>query len=206
MRDGSRRLAGLVRIAGVVLLTAAGCLGGPSAPTKFYTLMPVAAPDGTGRSAAADLAVTVGVGPVILPAYLDRSQIVTRRGPDELDLAEFDRWAGPLDDNIQGVVAQDLATLLQTDRIALFPWPKRRSVARQVVVDVLRFDGTPGGDVSLDARWRILGSDGGELMVKRLSLTEATGGPGYARLVAAMSRAVSGLSRDVAAALRALPR
>jgi hypothetical protein len=197
----------LFLLAGLILVSAAGCLGGPSSPTKFYTLTPVAGLPAAGPPpAGGDGGVTVGVGPVTLPAYLDRPQIVTRRSPDELDLSDFDRWAGPLDDNIERVLAQDLATLLRTDRVALFPWPVSRSVPRQIVVDMLRFDGSLGGEVVLDARWRVVANDGKELVLKRSTLSEATGGQGYGTLVAAMSRALAGLSRDIAAALRELPR
>ena len=55
----------------------------------------------------------------------------------------------------------------------------------------------------LDARWRRLGNDGRELVFKRTTLTEATGGPGYEALVAAMSRALGGLGQEIATEIRA---
>jgi uncharacterized lipoprotein YmbA len=35
-----------------------------------------------------------------------------------------------------------------------------------VAVDVARFEGVGGGDVALEARWRIVGGDGKELTVR----------------------------------------
>jgi uncharacterized lipoprotein YmbA len=180
-----------------------GCLGGTSAPTRFYTLVPVVTPlAGT----LAKPGLSVGIGPVAIPAYLDRPQIVTRQGSEELSLAEFNYWAEPLKTGVPRVLADNLTVFLGTDRVSLFPWAKAPAGQVQVVVDVTRFEGVTGKEVVLNARWRILGSDGTELVVRQAAITEATGGAGYDALVAAMSRALSTLSRDVAAAVRDLPK
>jgi hypothetical protein len=183
-----------------------GCLGGASPATKFYTLVPAASPRAGAPPAGPDRGVTLGVGPVTVPAYLDRPQIVTRQGSDELDLAEHDRWAEPLPDSIARVMAENLSAMLGTDRVAIFPWSVSQSVPYQVTVDLLRFDGALGGDIVLDARWRIVAGDGKELLVKRSTLREATTAPGYGALVSSMSRALGGLSRDIATVLAGLPR
>jgi uncharacterized lipoprotein YmbA len=75
-----------------------------------------------------------------------------------------------------------------------------------VVVAVLRFDGRPGGDVTLDTRWRILDRDGTELTFHRSTATEAAAGPGYVPMVAAMARARGTLGQEIAAEIRAMPR
>lgn len=71
-------------------LALTGCAD--SQPTRFYTLSPLAAALGsTPPTLLPD--VTVGVGPVTLPPYLDRPQLVTRAGGNRVVLAEFDSWA-----------------------------------------------------------------------------------------------------------------
>jgi uncharacterized lipoprotein YmbA len=139
-----------------------------------------------------------------VPAYVDRPQIVTRRSADEVDLSEFDRWAEPLADSVPRTIAANLGALLPGDRIALFPWAGSRPVQYQVVIDIARFDGALGGLVSLDARWRVLGPERTDVREGRFAGTEPTGGPGYAALVAAMSRSLGALSREIATAVRAL--
>ena len=200
MGTRNRRI-GLLGLA-ATLAWLGGCFGGTSVSPTYYTLTPVEAPAPT--PALADLAL--GVGPVTLPAYLDRPQLVTRTGQDALDLAEFDRWAEPLKVGIPRVLGDNLAALLGTNRVSVFPWGKAQTARYQVVVDVTRFEGKAGGTVVLGARWRILGSDGAELLVKQATITEAAGAAGSAALVAAMNRALGALSRDLAAALRELPR
>ncbi len=204
MTTRSRRCLGrgssFVLLIGLALT--AGCTW-RSAPVRFYVLAEVPRPTAAAPSAEPSRGPTVGVGPITLPRYLERSNIVTRRGA-ELEVAEYDRWGEPLSDSVPRAIAADLSTLLQTERIVIFPWSGASTIDQQVVVDVLRFDGIPGGDVLLEARWRVLGQGKKELVLRYSTVREATGEPGYPALVAAMSRSVGLLSREIAAAVRAL--
>ncbi len=183
---------------GLTLCT--GCIG-HSAPPRFYVLTDV--PRSTVAAPSAEPGAAVGVGPVGLPGYLDRIQIVTRRGA-QMEVAEFDRWGEPLSEGVPRAIAVRLAALLQTDRIVVFPWPGARTVEHQVVIDVTRFDGVVGGEVLLEARWRVLGQDRKELVLRSSAVREATGESGYLALVAAMSRSVGALSREIADSLKVL--
>lgn len=182
------------------LLATTGCLGG-GAQTRFYVLAPLTGPVAT---AADTRAVTIGVGPVRLPGYIDRAPLVTRRGAEEVDFADLDRWGEPLADGVPRTIAENLAALMPADRIALFPWSGSRAIQYQVVIDVARFDGPLGGAVVLDARWRIIGPDRRDLGERRFTVGEPTGAPTYPALVAAMSRALGGLSREIAGVLKTL--
>ena len=209
-----RRLLGLTASIGL-----AGCA--VSDPTQFYTLGQAAASSPTAESVerrasastsrssvAAAGPVGIGVGPVILPSYLDRSHIVIRTGTDRVELSMFHRWAEPLADGIARTLAEEIGARVPTDRIITFPWPGvvARVIQYQVAVAVLRFDGRQGGEVTLDARWRILGRDGDELAFRRTTVIEAAADGGYEPMVAAMARAVVTLGQEIAAEIRALPR
>jgi uncharacterized lipoprotein YmbA len=161
---------------------------------------------GQGAPSPADQrCVAIGIGTLQLPAYLDRPQIVTRLSPNELQLAEFDQWAEPLQDNFMRVLAENLGLLLCDHAVAVFPWKGSTPVDYQIDVEVLRMDGVPGAGVSLAARWSVSGGTEREILVSRRSdVTEPTAGEGYAALVAAQSRTVAALSREIASALEAL--
>jgi uncharacterized lipoprotein YmbA len=180
-----------------------GCSTGP--PTRLYVLTSLSraefAPPATGRRE-----ISIGIGPVELPQYVNRPQIVTGQQSSELQSAASAQWAEPLQDGFTRVLAENLSLLLATDRVALFPW-KTFTPEYQVVVEVTHFLGQTGGAVSLVALWSILNKDGQEALVsKKSSFREATGSSEYAALAAAMSRTVAALSRDIAAALLALPQ
>jgi uncharacterized lipoprotein YmbA len=181
----------IVLAAGFVL---GGCveIGGASTPPRFYLLTPQApVHDGVG-----DPDLGLGVGPIRMPVYLDRPQIVTRGADSQLVLAEFDRWAEPLEESVGRVLAADLARRLGTDRVQRHPWRASRAVELAVEVDVVRFDGRRGEAVVLEAHWRLRSEDA---LVQRVSrIEEATQDDGYAELASAMSRALSTLSAEIA--------
>ena len=91
--------------------------------------------------------VALGIGPVALPDYLDRPEIVTRSSGNELSLADFDQWAGRLEDNFTRVLAENLSSILETDRVSLYPWKSSTPVDFQVTVEVSRFERAANGAI-----------------------------------------------------------
>jgi len=150
--------------------------------------------------------VTIGVGPVIIPAYLDRTEIVTRTAADRVEISMFHRWAEPLADSIARTVAEEIASRVPAERVIAYPWRGLlgRSIQFQVVIVVVRFDGRPSGDITLDTRWRILGRDGNELGFKRSTVIETARGSGHEPMVAAMNRALLFLGREIASEIQTM--
>jgi len=146
----------------------------------------------------------IGVGPITLPKYLDRPQIVTRAGYNQLALGEFDRWAEPLQDNVARVLAENLARLIPTDHLLPQAWPRSATLDYQVTVEVLQFDGWLGGESRLLARWSILDGAEHELFTRMVDLHAPTGGQNYDAMVMAMNQLLEALSRDIATAIQRL--
>ncbi|MEJ2671753.1 MAG: PqiC family protein [Deltaproteobacteria bacterium] len=188
-----------------VLITAAilggGCLGRSPSPT-FYALTPVQ-DQYVSRRPSPVKNVVIGIGPVKLAEYLDESLIVTRTSANELDKAQFHRWAGSFKDNFTNVLADDIGFLLPTEQIYLYPWRLSVPIDYQVAVDVVRCDGRLGDAAYLEVRWSIFkGPEKKLLKMTRYSIREPVTGPGYAALVAAQSRAVANLGQEIATAIR----
>lgn len=147
--------------------------------------------------------ISVGVGPVKFPDYLDRPQIVSRITPGKLDLAEFDRWAEPLSENFIRVLAEDISAALSRSRVAIYPWPRTSQPDCHVAVDVNQFEGVPGGRATLNARWTLHGEQGKKVLAQRnTEIIEPVDAVSYEALVAAQSRAVASLAREIATAVR----
>jgi uncharacterized lipoprotein YmbA len=144
------------------------------------------------------------VGPITLPKYLERPQIVTRAGRNQLTLGEFDRWAEPLQDNVTRVLAENLARLIPTDHLLLQAWPRSSTLDYQVTVEVLQFDGWLGSESTLLARWSILDQAERELFNRMVHLHAPTGGRDYEAMVVAMNQMIETLSRDIATAVQRL--
>ena len=183
----------------VVLLVLSGCT---TPPTRFYVLPALTGTETAALSSVVKPDLTIGVGPVTLPPYLDRPQIVTRASQTKLELGEFDQWAAPLQDTFARVLAENLSLLLGTDRVLLQPWPRTAEVDYQVTVEVLRFDGGVGGEVVLAVRWSLIGADGKEQLMRKSHYQAPTNTRDYEATVTAMSRILADLSRDIAATLQ----
>ncbi|MDH4193513.1 MAG: PqiC family protein [Nitrospirota bacterium] len=191
-------------VACVCVLNFFGC--GTSQPSHFYLLRAVSPDSVSGLAEANPSSLSFGLGPVTLPKYLDRPQIVTKSSAHEVDLAEFHKWAEPLSDNVSHVLSENLSALLSTDRIAQYPWPGSTPLDYQITVDVLQFDGTMGGEAVLVARWSLSRDDEKTVITtKKTRVTHHPTSQDYEALVEAMSQNLEDLSREIAEVIKALP-
>ena len=181
-------------------MAAGGCATSP--PSQFYLMTPLPEADMPRHAAQRDMGPALGVGPVKLPAYLDRPEVVTRSGPNALQIAEFNRWGEPLEDNFKRVLAMNLGVLADTDRVSLYPWPRSSPIDYQVTVDVDRFDAAVSTQVVLIARWNLFtGEEGRAVRSGRTVVTVPAATANYEALAGAMSDAVATLAREIAAVI-----
>ena len=178
----------------------AGCgLTGTTAPSQFYILSPLSESMEKAQMSWQAQSIAVAVGPVEVAEYLNRPQIVTRLSPNELKLAEFNKWAESLKDNISRIFVENLSTLLSTEAIAVFPWRGSTPIDYRAEVEVLRLDGVLGGNATLVARWAVYQEEEGEMLFAKKSIVqEAVDGQSYEALVSAQSRAIGALSHEIA--------
>jgi uncharacterized protein len=176
----------------------AGCARTP--PAQYYLLSsPVK------LAAEAPVAARrVGLGPVRLPEYLDRPQIVSWASPTRLHLSNAHRWAEPLGKSFARTLLANLAQALPDTQLVAWPWRATQQPALQVTVDVQRFERAADGALVLEARWAVQrgAADGApDLHMTSLSVPVAGAADDYDALVTAASAAVLGLARDIAARL-----
>ena len=145
------------------------------------------------------------MGPVTVPAVVDRPQIVVNVGPNQVRLEEFNRWAAPLQNNIARVVADNLVQMLGTPRVTLVGSVSADADYR-AAIEVQSFQSAPGEAAILDAVWSVRRAKDGKAETGRTTVRETVQEKGYDALAAAHSRAVARLSRDIAAAVAALGR
>ena len=180
------------------LTTLALFLAGCGSPENFYRLSAeVPANAGSGS------AISLGVGPVTLPSYIDRAELVYQGGPNEFQIPPNERWAGSLRDNVTQVLATDLERLLGAGEVVAYPWPAGRAPHYSVSVNVRQFHAVSGVDALLDLTWQIVNSRNGVSSARQsLSLREPIHGDGYAAVVAAESRLLARAAEQIAASFR----
>lgn len=177
-----------------VAAAAAGCA---SSPSRFYTLNSTATGDGSPATNCAVL-----VGPVSIPALVDRPQFMVQVATNRVEVDEFNRWAEPLNNNIAGVIAGDLATLLGTPQVATAPLANF-TPAYQVSIDIQRFESVRGKSVLVEAVWAVHRmATGGATCSGRTVASEPVLGDSFDALAAAHSRALAKVSGDIAAVIR----
>ncbi len=187
------------RIAQLILmvLAAAVAAGCSTAPARFYSLASTATADGTPSTPAA-----VMVGPVTIPAAVDQPEFVVQVAPNRVEVDEFNRWVSPLGDGIARAVASDLVVLLGTPEVASAQLANFAPDYR-VTIDVQRFESVQGQAATLEAVWTVRKTAGGETRSGRTVAREPVQGQGFDALAAAHSLALTKMSGDIAAAIRA---
>ncbi len=184
-------------------LVVGACSSGP--PTSYYTLA-ASNPASGGEAAARRGFGVVAVGPVQLPDYLDRPQIVTRETDYRLQFAASDIWAAPLSDMVPRVLIDDLGRRLPGTRVVGFPQVSGPNFDYRVAVDFDRFEVDADGTATIAARWQVYPAGSSRaVVVQDSSLEQKSGDSGYPSAVAALSGGLGELSERIAQALGALP-
>lgn len=185
----------------LTVLLLAGCAG-QSPRVDFYILSADARSMGDASVAGKCSGQAISVGPITWPRYLDQPRIVTRVGTNRLEASEFNRWGGSLEDDFSRTVIRNLSSLLQSELVINDRHSSRFAPVYRVEIDVRQFDGEPGKNVTLEAKWSITAVTSGELKKVATSIVQkSTSGAGYDALVTASSMAVAQLSEEIAAQL-----
>ena len=163
----------MTRLIALALVAAGTTSCGTSARSRLYTLDATAIANG-----ASPMQTAVMVGPVSLPATVDRPEFVVQVAPNRVEVEEFDRWAAPLDDSIARAVAGDLSVLLATPNVTTAPLGGFNP-AYSVTINVQRFESVKGEAAVLDAVWAVRSTVGGKLRSGRTIAQEAVQGEGF---------------------------
>lgn len=175
-----------------------GCAAPPS--VQFYVLEPLS------RSPPAMFGASrqhsIGIGPVSIPALLEHKKIVTRLSDNSVQLAEFQQWAAPLQDSLTQTLTRNLATLQPNNILRAYPWSVHGTVDLQIIIDIIRFDTTPGESADLEANWTIKNETRHELLKSgRSVIKHALSDSSYPGTVRALSKVLEQFSQELSLAL-----
>jgi hypothetical protein len=199
-RKGGRIIVALLVMAGLL----SGCVNlgkGTERLPQLY-LLTAMAPETENGSGRPPKDLSIGVGPLGFPEYLNRPQIVTRTSSRELQLERFANWAEPLEKNVQRVLVENIATLSKTDAVYGFPWRAGYAPRYQLQLEIVQFDAQPGGEALLAVRWEWLDQAGTPLMARQHSLLRrSVEGDRHETVVLTMSNLLQAFSRLAVARL-----
>ncbi|MAT50988.1 MAG: hypothetical protein CMK32_07380 [Porticoccaceae bacterium] len=144
----------------VLLLALTGCVASSSTPPNYYLLTAIAEPVDISRP------IRVGVGPVTIAPFLDRSQMAMRSGGGNLALRDAHRWGEPLDDGIERVLVQNLAAITGGQLVG-FPWRRVSAPKYAVRLDVLDMNVTASEEAVLELIWQLEDLEQNRLLADR---------------------------------------
>jgi len=201
-----KRLRPLYVIFCAVTLVVGACSpfgSGTSQSSRNYVLSSLYSEE-TRPQPVADLSeIGILVGPIRMAMYLDRSDVVIRNSQNEVEIADFSSWAGPLPENFSRVLAENLSLLLNTKKVAIFPGTKLLFYDYNVSMNLTRFDGRPGDKSHLRARWVILDKKRKHMLFQEHTiLSQPSENDSIEALVASQSRLVVDFSREIAEAIK----
>ena len=172
-----------------------------STPTNFYTLESQARLPAVTTTANTKKPL-IGIGPLSLPALLDRKRIVTRAENNSVQIAEFDQWAAPLKDNVITVLSKNVATLQPNAVVRTYPWSPYGNVDYRVIVDISRFDTQPGKSANLEASWAIMEEKNHTIVSNgQAKIEQRLNDASYNSAAQALSKLLSELSQQLSLAL-----
>jgi hypothetical protein len=165
-------------------------------PVAYYTLNTLPERQQEIPAEVMDDTIAIGVGPVEFPKFLDRPQIVTRKSQNQIEVSEFHRWAGSFPGDFSRVLAKNIATLLPSNRVEIYPWEDTFSPIYQVKLEVEQFEGQLGERVLLNVTWSVAEQEN-EGVVRTSLIEEPVSSEDYDGLVEAKSKALATLSQAI---------
>jgi uncharacterized protein len=169
-----------------------GC--GTTQKSEFYQLGEATNNSLVGASKGA----VIGLGPIQLPEYLNRPQIITRNSEYSLNISEFHRWVEPLKDSISRSMLSNISNNLQSNQVYWIPGQsKQYPIDLRIIIDIGRFDGQLGGVVSLESRWTLLDNNNQTILTRASVIKETVNGQTYESLVIAMSQTLQKLGQEI---------
>ncbi|MBF0217624.1 MAG: membrane integrity-associated transporter subunit PqiC [Candidatus Omnitrophica bacterium] len=201
-RRGTRAIKVISGLALALALT--GCMSMPvsNTPESRFYILDAAHGARVRKNTITGSEVMVGVGPVRVPEYQMRPQMVTRGREKTVEFAQFDRWGESLDRGVARIIEEDLTAILPGTNFTLYPWNSYIPVKYQVRVEIVRLDCELYGDLVLTAEWEIIDVENSKtLMINKSEFTGPIIPQNYSGLAATLSTASASLSREIADAL-----
>jgi uncharacterized lipoprotein YmbA len=181
-----------------------GCLSlpnSPSSPTPRFFMLSAMNETQVSKKIMTS-GVIIGVGPVKIPEYLNRPQMVTRDKEGILKFDEFDRWGESLDIGLARLIREDLTVMLPGEKLTLYPWNPSIAVKYQVVAEVVQLDSELDRDMHFVVQWMIIDVQNSKtIIIKRSEFRTAIIPQNYAGIAKTLSTACASLSAQIADAM-----
>lgn len=168
---------------------------------NYYYLTPqVAAEKSDAQNNKDAVLQLIGIGPVEIADYLNRSQIIDNQTDNTLNMSENAYWAESLDKNIARVISQNLTQLNNSRSFVNFPWrndSKPRYSLRLRVDNLAR----SGNNATINATWELVNTETKTSLVRRIFVRTIPVASSTKALAQSYSQLLGDLSKEMDEAL-----
>ncbi|MBY0398765.1 ABC-type transport auxiliary lipoprotein family protein [Myxococcota bacterium] len=155
----TRKRSALVVLAALAASITTGCLG-RSPEVHHYMLGTLAGADAPAPLEPGLPEVSILVGPVRLPAYLDRSELARLSPSGEVELDAQHRWLGSFESNCLRAISLGLARRLGSTRVVTHPSKAPFPIEYSVRLHIDDLVVESGGAMRVRIRWALIGPAG----------------------------------------------
>lgn len=160
----------------------------------------------TEKAAGENSTITqlIGIGPIEIPEYLSRSQIIDNQTNNTLAIADNAYWAEPLDKSIARVISRNLIQMNSTRSFVDFPWrsDSKPRYSLRVHIDELS---RSGKTASIKATWELVDNNSKTTILRHHFVRSLTADAGAKGLAQAYSQLLAELSAEMDSALTKNP-
>lgn len=180
-----------------------GCM--TSRPASFYTLHPIEKDSYERTNELIEEGPVLAIGPIEIPEYLNRPQIISSPNKNVVKFAEFDHWAEPLKHNITRVIFENISLLLNTNRIFVFPKTSKLPIQYKINIEFIKLDGKLGKELDLNALWSIADGETKKIIsMNRTNIKEPLKDSKYVSYVSAQSESLEKLCIEISEEIKKL--
>ena len=172
-------------------------------PVEFYRLSADIGLKKNAKFAVNSKEVIVGLGPVRIPEYLNRPQMMVAISDNQYSVSEEHRWAEKLDQNILLALYKALPAQLNTEHVLRYPWSQRQDINYQVSIDILDLTIDAQGQSQFMAQWSIKLKDKASVD-KRFECSLPASSSDYALMVKVQSECLTQLGQAISKFLNEL--
>jgi len=189
----------------ILALALGGCIAISNSPSpRFYALQAMDQ-SYAGEKFNIPSSVIIGIGPVKVPEYQNRPQIVTQDTNNLITFAQFDRWGEPLDLALLRLVSANLSVMLPGATLEPSPWNLDIPVKYQVIMDVVRLESRLDKDISFTAQWSVIDLENKKMVfTKRSEFSKPIEPHDYSGLAKTLGMECASLSGEIAKTLSSL--
>lgn len=178
----------------LLCLIASGCQQSPR--KHYYLLSATPTVNQTDTKQSNSISHTIGLGPIELADYLERSHIVRNRDANRLQLADVDHWGEPLEKGIARVLAINLMNHDSARLVEHFPW--RSDATPQFSVRLSIYDlQLMNGTAAINASWKLIDNNTKAVLSQHHFLRSKPSGESAAHIAKAYSELLNDLASEM---------